>query len=245
MQSSYNVIKNSSILPSGEKLIDTSYCPDLSSEEVETSIVSDEESENYNNLVKSMLENARKRSEEIIFQAQKDAENFKEKSYSEGYEKGLKDGFDKAYNETVVVESRRAEEIKKSAEKILFNAKLEYESYLKEKTEEIKLLSITIAENVLMREVRDKNGINEMILNALEDSKNAETFIIKCNSQHGEEIKENLMSWKASLSFKGDIFVVMDDSISIGRAIIEKNNGKIEVGIEAGLSKIKELLEGD
>jgi flagellar assembly protein FliH len=245
MQSSYNVIKNSSILPIGEKLINTQYCPDISSDECETSALSEEESQNYNNLIESMLENARRRSEEIIFQAQKDAENFKEKSYAEGYEKGLKVGFDKAYNDTVVVESQRAEEIKKSAEKILFNAKLEYESYLKEKTEEIKLLSVTIAENILMREVSNKDGINEMILNALEDSKNAETFIIKCNSKHGEEIKENLMSWKAKLSFKGDIFIVMDDSISIGKAIIEKNNGKVEVGIEAGLSKIKELLEGD
>ena len=245
MQSSYNVIKNNSILPSGEKLINTQYCPDISSGEGETSALSEEESQNYNNLIESMLENARRRSEEIIFQSQKDAENFKEKSYSEGYEKGLKEGFDKAYNDTVVVESQRAEEIKKSADKILFNAKLEYESYLKEKTEEIKSLSISIAENILMREVGSKNGINEMILNALEDSKNAETFIIKCNPQHVEEIKENLMSWRAKLSFKGDIFVLMDDSISTGKAIIEKNNGKIEVGIEAGLSKIKELLKGD
>ena len=45
-------------------------------------------------------------------------------------------------------------------------------------------------------------------------------------------------------SIKEKLFILPDDEIHPGNAIIEKNTGKIEVGIDIGLERIKQVLIG-
>lgn len=254
MQSSYNVIKNNSVKPTGLREIVTNI-------DIEKAIDPEVEKstkpyiENYENLAKNILENARRQSEQIKLKAFDEirkleeeafikAEQLKKEAFEQGFSEGQQEGFNKAYYETIDSAKLEAEGIISTAHELLNNAKSEYENYLREKTSEISELILTISKSVIKREIEDKGMINEMILSALETSKNSKNFIIRCNSLHLEELKAQIDNWKEQLGFFGDIFILKDNSLEAGNAVIDKGNGKIIVGVDYALLRIKDILEG-
>ncbi|MFL0269650.1 FliH/SctL family protein [Candidatus Clostridium radicumherbarum] len=254
MQLSYRIIKNNSIKDDGlreivtnlEKPQITSYTEDA---------VSSINMEGYNNLASTILENARRQKEQILAKAyedaamiednaMKEAEKLKKAAYENGYGEGKEQGYNLAYKEALDEAEVKKNSIIASAEEILFNAKIEYESYLENKKSELIDLVVCAAEAVLKNEVKDKSSINKMIFDALEASKNANNFIIRCNEIYAMELKEQVENWKDNLGYHGDIFVVKDNTIEAGNAIINKGNGKLVIGINYALQRIRELLEG-
>ena len=258
MQSSYNVIKNTSIKSSGLREI-------ITDAEIEKPLNPEVENntkvhiESYENLAKTILENARRQGEQIIAKAYEDvrrleedalikAEQIKkaahETGYMEGYEEGKQEGFNKAYKETIESAMHESENIIANAHDVLNNAKAEYENYMKKKEKEIKELIVTISKSVLKREIEDNGLINKMIFDALENSKNARNFILRCNNMHIDELKNQVDNWKEQLGFFGDIFVLKDNSLEPGNVVIDKGNGKIVVGLDYALQRISEILDG-
>ncbi|WP_242949491.1 hypothetical protein [Clostridium pasteurianum] len=79
-----------------------------------------------------------------------------------------------------------------------------------------------------------------MIYDAVNESKNSTLIIIKCSKLHTASLTEAVELWKKQIPLKGEIFVIEDNSVSDGSTIIEKDNGKIEIGIDIGLENIKE-----
>lgn len=253
MQSSYNVIKNRSVKNTGLREIVTSSEVVIIKPEVEDNIKNHIES--YEGLAKSILENARNKSEQIVIKAYEEARNIEEQAilkaeqltneaYERGHQEGQQEGYYKAYHETMQQTKVESEAIIASAMELLSNAKSEYEEYLQIKTQEINDLIITIAKTVLKKEVQHKSSINSMIYEAIERSKMSEKFIIRCNSVYTEELKEQSTRWKKQLGFLGDIFIIGDDSLEPGNAVIDKGNGKVITGIDYALQRIEEILEG-
>lgn len=249
MQLLYNVIKNNSVKNSGFKPIVTNEELPTTKSEKENNIKNNIES--YENLAKTMIENARRQSEIILSKAYEEARAIEEEASvkaSEAYENAFRQGYEEGYNKIYkeIMEKARTESqaIVLSAEELLKNAKIEYEKYLESKAMEINDLILTIAETILKREVKDRDSINGMIFEVLENSKNAKNFIIRCNSIYVEELKSQVESWKEQLGFFGDIFILKDDSIEPGNALIDKGNGKVTVGVKYALQKIKAILEG-
>ena len=80
------------------------------------------------------------------------------------------------------------------------------------------------------------------MFDALSKVKNTKTFIIKSNQIYCEEFKSKIELWKEQLPFKGDIFIIPDESIEEGSAIIERDNGKVVVGVDISLEKLHEIL---
>jgi flagellar assembly protein FliH len=249
MQSSYNVIKNRSVKNTGlREIVTSSDTPEINPE-VEDNIKNHIES--YESLAKSILENARNKSEQIVIRAYEDARTIEEEALvkaehlkNEAYERGHQEGYHKAYHETMQQTKIESEAIIASAMELLNNAKAEYEEYLQIKTQEINDLIITIANTVLKKEVEDRSSINSMIYEAIERSKMSEKFIIRCNSIYVDELKDRSDIWKKQLGFLGDIFIIGDDSLEPGNAVIDKGNGKIITGIDYALQRIEEILEG-
>jgi flagellar assembly protein FliH len=249
MQSSYNVIKNNSVKNTGLREIFTSAETIAIKPEKEANIK--ENIESYESLARTIMENARRYSEQIKIKAYEEARTLEgnalikaEQLKKEAYEKGYKEGHNKAYVETMKQTKIKSEAIIASADEVLTDAKAEYEEYLKRKSKDINNLILSIATTVLKKEVQDKSSINEMIYEALEASKNARNFIIRCNGTYVEELKVQTTTWKEQLGFLGDIFVIKDNSIELGNAIIDKGNGKVIVGIDYALQRIKDILEG-
>ena len=179
MQLSYKVIKNDNVLPQGEKNIklDRVIFEEKRNVRLQNDEVSKTDITNYESMAKAMMENARRKSEEMIFNAGVEANTLKEDAYKQGYQVGKTQG----YNEIISVAKKEAEELSISSNELLQSAKEEYINYLEEKTEEIKKLSITIAKDILKREVIDPTGIDAMIMNAIIEARNAKSIIIKCN----------------------------------------------------------------
>ena len=53
-----------------------------------------------------------------------------------------------------------------------------------------------------------------------------------------------MKTWKDKLAFQGDIFVIEDNFLDDGNAVIEKESGKSIVSIAYGIEKIVEIFQG-
>ena len=197
-----------------------------------------------------LIRDAKNESERILRQAQEEAEMIRKQAMrrlmnmviskaTKIPEKGYQNGYD-----ALPYRKPRKKLIKSSKMlyKTLNSAKVEYEAYLQDKKAEIIKLSINIAEHILNREVANVDGIDEMVVRAIEESRNAKSIIVKTNSLYTEHLKTKVLEWKERFALKAEVFVIMDDSLDKGEAVIEKNNGKVTISIDDALDNIREAI---
>ncbi|MBU3111782.1 FliH/SctL family protein [Clostridium lacusfryxellense] len=236
---SFNVIKNSRVTTQGDSEINTQ-----SSETFVTQNRDDKQKseiydmESYQNIANNILENARRESQDIISKAYAEAVETKAQAYQEGMEQG----HEKAYNEAISGAMQEANKVRAEADSILAKAKVEYDDYLKEKEKHIKELIVNIAQSILKKEVKQEDALNEMIFNTLKMERNIKLYIIKINSSHFEMVKSQVENFKSKLAFQGDIFVIQDEFLDDGTAVVEKETGKSIISIDYGIEKIIEFL---
>jgi flagellar assembly protein FliH len=252
MQSLYNVIKKDNVVSNGNKEIKTETTDikhqETNEENVDQKSEKNDESttkrdiESYERLVKIMIENARRQSEEIFSKAYEEAKVIEIEAFNKAYAEGMEQGYKDAYEENLPEAQLLSQQIIDNANQLLKSAKLEFEEYLEDKKDEIISLSVHIAQHILKRELSSREGLNDLIYEAIKSSRNTETFIIRTNSLYIDEIRAKVMEWKERLGLKAEVFAVEDHSVEEGNAIIEKDNGRIEVGIDAALNNIKEEL---
>lgn len=257
MQSSYRVIKSSSVVNNKPKEIVTEfeYKEEVKENEQSEQEEQGEESarafvESYENLAKTMVENARRQSDEILSAAYIEAERLEKETYEKAYrlanETGYNDGFNKAYEEGYKSNLDKAlaegEFIKNNADNILRSSIEEKNRYLQEKELEIRNLILNCIESILKKEVKDKDGLNSLIFEALAEIKNSKNLIIKSNKIHCEEFNDNIEMWKQQIPLKGDIFLIPDESIEEGSVIIERDSGKVLVSVDIAMEKVREIF---
>ncbi|MDF2882603.1 MAG: flagellar assembly protein FliH [Clostridiaceae bacterium] len=251
MQSLSSVIKDGNILHQGEKRICTKYDtkndnPYLQNleEDVKQSM------DSYESIAKALIDNGRRKADIVIQNAFEQSEEIKrdafDKAYEEGKEKGFNDAYEEGYKKNIEKAHIEAESIinkaKEESSNMLMSAKDEYLKYIKDRELEIKNLIVTVVENVLNREAKDPEALDEAVFQALNVIKSTSTFIIKTNSTYCESLKNKIEFWKEQLPFKGDIFVVLDNSIKEGNAEIQRDNGKITVSIDYSMEKVREAI---
>ncbi len=186
---------------------------------------------------------AKRKKDEIMYKALEESQAMEREAYEKGYAQGKENGYEDGKKEAIEnilpqVERQAAETIKK-ADEILEGAKEDYIRYLESKKEDIIRLSIAIAEKVIRKKVTDEDGISEILEEGIRLSKGEENLVIKCNPKYVSSIKEHIPVWKASYSISGEIFVLPNEGVSLGNAIIEKASGKVEVGIDVSLKAIE------
>ena len=137
-----------------------------------------------------------------------------------------------------------AEEIINNAETLLKSARENYSEYLESKKTDVIKLALEIAGNITRQKLSKEDSMNVLIEQAFKVSKGEESIIIKANSFHCEELKNNISKWKVQYSVKNDIFVMADDSMEKGNAILEKPSGIVKVGIDIGMEQIRKTLLG-
>ena len=263
MPSLFNVIKNTSVVSKGCKEINTEYTVTKHKEE-EASEKKKELGEknakdfikSYEVLARTMLEKARRESEEIVSNSYDKAKSIEEDAYTKGFNLGKEDGYSDGYSEGKLLADKYYEDIKtkanaeidllnENAEKMLLNAKDEYTNYLKEKQQNIKDLIVYITKQVLLKEIENSDAITNMIIDAIDNAKDSKNIIIKTKSIYKDDIEEKIELWKAKTVFSGEIFVIVDDNLEDGKAIIEKENGKIVVDVMSALDKIEEVIQSE
>ena len=257
MQSSYKVIlKGESIERTHTKKILTDYTSKKKPEE-NAEMEMHQGVNSYENLGKTILEDANRKKESILNDAYERASQIekqaKDNGYNEGYNVGMKKGredgyksaYEDGYKKNFDKAKKQGEEIRKNAENVLNSAVQEKENYLKEKEIQIKQTIVNAVENILRHEIMDKDSLNDAVFDALKQMRNTNTFIVKSRKKYSSEFKKHVDIWKQQMPFKGDIFVIPDESVEEGSAIIERDNGKIVLGIDIACDKLKEILENE
>lgn len=251
MQSLSNIIKNTNVKTEGKKAIATDYPSMLDNvDEVKEvkEIVNEEEilkkkAESYEVLAKTMIENARMQSEAIISKAYEEAQNIEQQAFDQGYEIGKEQGYKDAYEETIGKSTKEAEKMIQNASSILKSAKTDYEKYLSNKQKELLQLAVNMAETVLKKKLAETDGLADMIIETLSSSRNSDIYIIRVAKKHVTELKDKVAGWKERLGLKGEVFIIGDEELAPGNAVIEKSSGKVVVGLDIGMESIRRAIE--
>lgn len=247
MQLSYSVIKNKSVFTgNNRKMINTSYDTKLTKQEAFLTEENDSIVESYKNIGESIIKNANLQKERILELVYADSERIEREAYEKGYKQGLENGYEDGYKESyekhMAIAAQEGQQIRNNATAMLMDAKSQYEEYMSKVKGEIINLAYTMAEAIVKNKLQREDGINGYLQEIIEKSKECKTFIIKCNEVHFNEVKSNVFNWKSQFALQGEIFVLADNTIEPGNAVVEKENGKVIVGLDIGLEKIKEQL---
>lgn len=252
MHSSYKVIKSVNVCESGIKAIDTEFYiepapiiedilntentqPMNMEEYLKLKQKTEEMIENAHREAEDIISNAKCKVDEIIYQAKEDGFN---KGYEEGHSIGYREGYDTAYDEGV----KKGEGIIENANFILYQAKEEYDKFLKSKEMDIREIIVSAVENMLKKEFESKDALNELLFNILSEERNAKMIIIRVSPNYLEEIEAKIEEFKQSIGIRGEIVVLQDNYLEYGTLVVDKDDGKTTFTIEKSIEKLREIL---
>ena len=124
----------------------------------------------------------------------------------------------------------------------LLNIKNEAKSYIKENKESIINISISIAEQVLREKFKDVTLMEAMLNNIIAEYDLKKDLVIKVNPLYKEELQKNIDEEISKNNLSQKIFIIPDLGVEEGNAVIETESGKLIVGIDSVLDKVKEEL---
>lgn len=201
-----------------------------------------EASKEYEKIIEE-TENKRK---DIISDAKEKAKSIEKKAYEQGYGEGQKngyeDGFKEAYEKNIEKAREESEKIKEEGYKTLLEIKNEAANYMKENKANILKISIKIAEQVLRDRLEDESVMNDLLENVIKEYDLKRDLIIKINPIYEEKVKQSLCEMIGKFNSSQKIFVMSDSNIAKGNAEIETKRGKLIVGIDSVLAKVREEL---
>ncbi|OOM75024.1 flagellar assembly protein H [Clostridium puniceum] len=262
MQSSYSLIKKGFSKDGESRVISTKFDikktetepieEEIENLEEETAVVKvpevdpEELLRRYEDIGQRIIQDAKREKQVITLRAQMDANVAEKKAYEKGYEQGLQNGYDdgykKAYDETIDAAKAEAASIVNKAELLLKSAHENYCKYLESKKIDVVKLSLEIAESIAQKVLSNEDSMNSIIEEAFKISKGEDNVILKANSIHVEEIESQVERWKITYGIKNEIFVLKDDSMEPGNAILEKPSGIVKVGVDIGMEQIRKAL---
>lgn len=206
----------------------------------------EEQLQQAKNTCENMLSKAQVESERIVQEAQNECEEIKKKAYEEGHNIGLRngyeDGYKESYEDNIEKAKQESEEIINKANNILLQANEQFTDFLKDSKKDIISLSVSIAEKVLKEKFKDEESMNNILEATIKEYEIKENFVIRTNAIYIEKVNEQLNELKNQQLIKGESFILADDFIEPGNAIIETNKGRLIVGVDCVLEKVKEEL---
>ena len=241
-----NVLRNSNTEIKGKLSLRSSYSNDFfnmpdkifqEQEELEKKVL--EAKEEY----KRVIEETELKKQEILNEANENSKVIEKKAYELGYEQGLKNGYEDGYKEFKLPKAlKESEEIKQEGYNTLLNIKNEAKSYIKENKESIISISISIAEQVLREKFKDVTLMETMLNNIITEYDLKKDLVIKVNPLYKEELQKNIDEEISKNNLSQKIFIIPDLGVEEGNAVIETESGKLIVGIDSVLDKVKEEL---
>ena len=84
--------------------------------------------------------------------------------------------------------------------------------------------------------------MNLLILDVIKEYELKENFVVRVNEIYKESLDKQILELKENRVVDKDVFILGDESIDKGNAVIESVNGRLIIGIDDVLGKIKEEL---
>lgn len=212
----------------------------LEKENIENKII--EAKKQYENII---LETEKKK-DNIIKEANEKVKAIEKKAYEEGYNQGLKngyeDGYKEAYEENIEKAISESEKIKEDGYNTLLKINESVAKYIEEKKHEILSISIKIAEQVLKEKFEESDSMNKMLIKIIEEYSLKKGLIIKVNPNYIEKLQISIDKMINESKSNQKVFVIPDNSIEKGNAQIDIGNGKLTVGLDVVLDKVRSEL---
>ena len=187
-------------------------------EDIERKIV--EAKEEYDNISKkTSLE-----IEKILNEANIEAKDIERKAYQKNIDKAIKE----------------SKAIKDEGYKTLLQIRNEAADYIKESKNNILQVSIEIAEQVLREKFEDTDTMNKLLENVIKEYSLKKDMVIKINPTYINQLQ--ISDIKNKLDLTQRVFVICDSDIEKGNVEIETGSGKLIVGIDGVLEKIRSEL---
>ena len=199
-----------------------------------------------------ILEDARRRAEEILDQARLEAEvkaqelfeSSRQSGLEAGRAEGLAQGATQAIQEGQRVQQRQAEELAAEFDRFLARAGAELDRQLDESVEELRDLAIAIAEKVVCVSLKSSSEvICRMIQTAIDKRKRREwahIYIAECDAKHLSKVPASLMNALTALSDRVRIIPMADDEA--GTCIIETPDEIVDASAATQMNNIRTLL---
>ena len=201
-------------------------------------------------LAKQMVEDARKEAERIIKEAQKEAEALKEAAEQEGYVSGFKKGSKLGQSQAEAEGKRQWDEkleaVESDVTEFLEGCTDEKQKILDQYIDDLKDLSISIAQKVIQVSMKSSGEIiKRMIISATDTLKKAEwakIYIAKADTQFLAQTDVALMGNLKRLS--DNVKIIPVENSESGTCIIELPNQIIDASVNTQLDNIRDIIHG-
>lgn len=189
-----------------------------------------------------------KMAEDILNVARQEAQKIKQDAYQSGYEEGKKagreDGYWQAYNESSLKFSEDREKALKEVENCLSEMENTKKEVLNKYLEDLKDISVSIAEKVMHISLKTSGDIiKRMIMAATEKLKKTEWAKIYISKYDADLTMQGDAQLLNSLSYLSDnIKIIIMDKEESGTCIIELPKEIIDISVDVQMENIKEIL---
>jgi flagellar assembly protein FliH len=195
-----------------------------------------------------ILDQAKADSEDILNQAKSDAEKLRAQAMEEGrqagYDAGYEDGFREAYEAHKEVLEARQEEFLEAMKNAIESVTQEKEKILDKYIDDLKKVTLTIAEKVIQTSLRSSGEIiKRMIVAAAGKLKKTQWVKIYVSQRDAGMMIQGDVGLLSELShISGNIKIIAMDHEEDGACIIELPEEIIDVSVNTQLENIKGIL---
>ena len=213
-------------------------------EEDEDSEGDAEEDEENAVSVEEILEEARAQDRQIINDARSQAEYLRDQGYREGQETGRQDGTREAYDEQRRLLDAEIQELQNNISEVIQSVSVEKEKLLEQYVDDLKRISLTVAEKVIQTSLQSSGDIVKRMILAATDKITkkqwAKIYITKCDTAVSMDVDTEFLDKLSKLS--ENIKIVTMDNGEEGTCIIELPDEIIDASVGTQLENIKDIL---
>lgn len=218
-------------------------------EEPEEDLAEEEEpeehiSESVTAAENEILENARKKANQIVLEAREQADMLREQGYSEGRESGHEDGYKEAYEEQRRLLDEELSKLRKDITEVVNDISIEKAKLLEKYIDDLKRISLAVAEKIVQTSLRSSGDIvKRMILAATDKIRKkqwAKIYVTKADTGISMEVDTEFLEALSGLS--DNIKIITMDNGEEGTCIIELPDEIIDASVGTQLENIKDIL---
>ena len=204
----------------------------------------DAEEEEETVSVEEILEEARAQARLIVSDARSQAGYLRDQGYREGKETGIQDGTREAYDEQRRLLDVEIQELRNNISEVIQSVTIEKEKLLEQYLDDLKRISLTVAEKVIQTSLQSSGDIVKRMILAATDKITkkqwAKIYITKCDTAVSMDVDTEFLDRLSKLS--ENIKIVTMDNGEEGTCIIELPDEIIDASVGTQLENIKDIL---
>lgn len=193
-----------------------------------------------------VLNDAVKKADEIIQQADLEASDIKQNACEDGYQEGFKVGYSEGYNHGINEANSEAQSIRNAAKDLLTSCHEETRKYIKDSEKEIINLSIEIAKQIIGIETSvNPDAVFKIAEKVISRAVERKQVVLRVNPDDFNIVKGRKDELSMYVEDSSNIVVIADPKIPRGGITAETPSGFVDGKIDTQLQTIMKKLCGE